>query len=461
MRMSKKMRELNIQIQDKIKMIEKAVEDKDIEGAATARAELEKLRDLYAAEEAAFEARKGFAFEPDGDDPAQESAEYNAQLFYKAASHAPLTDAEQAVVAKARADYKASYSEGSAKDGGYTVPDDLSQEIFSEIKSTESVRTLVHVENVQSAHGTRIFRNGEETKLYNVAEYEEIKEMQNKDYKTISYAQKKFAGLMSVSNELLEDSFENFKGELVDYLSDAARNTENAQIFYGVGGEKHCEGMLSTAGAYKEIKCTTLSIDFLRKSYLALKEGYRKNAKWIMNSLAFAEVSNLKYDDGRSCIQPDPRTNDGFMLLGFPIAIFDTIKTDEENKTVIAFGDFEKGYRMFTRRNFGISFTDVGAGAFETDSIKAKGTERFDGKIFDKSAVVIIRNVAVTPLSETEQTESTGEMTEATLKNLTKAQLLELAGEFEVLSVSTESTKQEIVTAIMTAVNAAAERDVE
>lgn len=453
MRMSKKMRELSNQIQDKIKQIEAAVEANDKESAATAKAKLDDLRALYAAEEAAFEARRNFETDPE-DDPKSEDKEkvtYDAKLFYKAVSHGNLTDAEKAVVAKAKADYSNRYSEGSAKDGGYTVPDDLSKEIFSAIESTESVRSLVHVENVNSAHGTRIFREGAAAKLYNTAEHSEIQEMQNKNYKTVGYAQKKFAGLLSISNELLEDSFVNFKSELVDYLSDAARNTENAQMFYGAGGEKHCQGMLSTAGAYKELDGSDLSIDFLRKAYLSLKAGYRTSAKWVMNSLAFAQVSNLKFEDGRSCIQPDPRNKDTFVLFGFPISIFDTVETDDENKTVIAFGDFKRAYRMFARRDFGISFTDIGAGAFETDSIKAKGTERFDGKIFDREALVIIRNVSVTPLEETTADELTGEINEATLKNLTKAQLAELASDLGVEGVSTEQTKDAMVAAIIAA----------
>lgn len=453
MRMSNKMRELRNQIQEKSKALQTAIDAGDVEAATTAKDEIEKLRTLHEAAAADFEARQGLETDPDDNGGGEPKATYNAEVFFKAVAHKELTDAEKKVIASARKEYTNRFSEGSQKDGGLTVPDDVSAEIENAIRSTESVRNLVRVDNATSATGSRNFSDSEGVKLFNTAEYDEIKEMKSKEYKVIEYKQKKFAGLMPISNELLEDSAINFKNEVVDWMSEASRNTENAQILYGAGGEKHCQGLLSTAGAFKEVDGTTISIDFLRRVYLSLPAGYRINAKWIMNSLAFAAVSELKFEDGRSCIQPDPRTEDGYKLFGFPIAIFDTIETDEDdNTTEIAFGDFTRAYRMFVRRQFGMSFTDTGAGAFETDSIMGKGTERFDGKIFDRNAAIIIRNVPVAALEATGgDTEIADELSEATLKNLTKKQLVELAGDLGVEGVTTEQTKDAIVTAILDA----------
>lgn len=454
-RMSNEMRELRAQIQTALNDLDAAIAEQDAERAQNCRDEVERLRGLYDAAEASFAARRGMEIDPDDEGNPDDSGKpgvYDAMVFYKALSNQSLTDKEKDMIAKSRKVYRNRFSEGSQENGGLTVPDDLSTEIFSAIQSSESVRNLVHVENVQSASGTRIFRNGEQIKLYNTAEYEEMKEMTNRQYKPLRYNQKKFAGLMTVSSELLEDSFVNFKDEFVEWMSEAARNTENAQVFYGAGGENHCEGMLSTAGAYRELTVDgALTVDFLRAAYLLVKSGYRVNAKWIMNSDAFVAISNIKYEDGRSCLQPDPRTADGYTLFGYPVEIFDTIQTDTEtNKTVIAFGDFSRAYRIFARRDFGVAFTDVGAGAFETDSVKAKGTERFDGRVFDREAIVVIRDVPTTAVEVTGGTdELSGEMTEATLKNLNKTQLVELAGDLGIEGVDKSQTKDAIVTAIL------------
>ena len=457
-RMNNEIRELRNQLGTALDNIEAAVSNGDAAAAEAAKNEADRLKTLLTAAEQAFEARRNMGIDPkDGADEGEDK--YNAALFYKAICGKALNETEQKIIASAKAAYKNSYSEISKKDGGYTVPEDISTQIYESIKSKESVRNLVSVENVNSLSGSRIWRRGDANKLYNTEEAAEIKEMNNAQYEPTTYRQHKFAGLMSVSSELLEDSAVNFQQEITSWLSDAARVTENYEILYGVGGEKHCQGLISTAGAYKEVTAPSeLTIDFFRTVSLALGSGYRANAGWVMNSLAFAKISEMKDGNGRSFIQPDPRTPDGFMILGYPISVMDIILTDEDNNTVLMFGDFKSAYRMFCRRDFGISFTDIGAGAFESDTLKAKGVERFDGRIFDKEALVIVRGLAVSPLTVSKSAESlSNDITEATLKNLTKAQLLELCDELEVAGMTNEKTKTEIVEAILAKINQSAE----
>lgn len=205
-RMSNEMRELRNKLGAALDDIDKAVASGDVEAAESAKAEADKYRNLLTIAENAFEARKGIEADPDdGKNPegnADGETEYNAKLFYKAISGQKLTDSEKEVINSAITEYRDKYSEGSKKDGGYTVPDDLSQTIFEGIKSKESVRNLVSVENVTSATGTRIWRKGDANKLYNTEEYAEIKEMNNAEYEPKTYKQHKFAGLMTVSSKL-------------------------------------------------------------------------------------------------------------------------------------------------------------------------------------------------------------------------------------------------------------------
>ena len=450
MRMSNEMREIRNQLNTALDVLEEAVASQDVEKAQNMRNEVEKLKNLYAIAEKTFNDRQAMKIDDDGE-KGEKGTSYNSQLFYKAVSGGNLSDDEINAMVKAKNDYKNTYTEGNKKDGGYTVPDELSEEIFSSIKSEESVRNLVGVENVNSITGTRIFRKGTANKLYNTAEASEIKAMNQAEYAPTTYKQHKFAGIMSISNELLEDSFVNFINEITSWLAEAARATENAEILYGAGGENHAQGLISTSGAYQEITAPeTLTIDFFRAVTLSIKSGYRANSSWTMNSLAFDKISALKDQNGRSFIQPDPRTPDAYMLLGYPINVYDIILTDEDNNTVILFGDAKKAYRMFTRKDLGIEFTNIGAGAFESDTLKAKGIERFDGKVFDRDALAIIRNFVVTPLSITSVNNTLGDdITEASLKNLTKAQLMELVEEFEVTGITESSTKNQIVAAIL------------
>lgn len=462
-RMSNEMREILNDLASAREELSQAIKDRDAEKAKAARDKIEKLDSLYDAAEVAFQNERRVKLDPpeehdsnDGEGEPTNKIKYDAKLFYKALTDREnLTENERSVVSKAAAEYRNRYSESSKDNGGYTVPDDLSTEIFESIKSKNSVRNLVHVEAVTSATGTRLGRNGTPNRLYNTEEYSEIQEMNNAKYNPIKYTQKKFAGLMPLSSELLEDSFINFQSEIVYWLSEAARITENRQLLYGAGGDKHCQGIITTIGAYKELTApNTLSIDFLRKAKFNLDALYRPTAQWIMNTDAFLAISELKDGNGRSYIQEDPKVSEQYVLLGSNIYILDDIET-EDNKTVIMYGDLDKAYRMFTRREFGIAFTDVGAGAFETDTIKARGIERFDGKIMDNNALVIVRDFAVTTLDVNAPSNDFGvESTEITKESLayqTKSSLLELADDYGIAGITDTMTKSAIITAILSA----------
>ncbi|MCY7677093.1 phage major capsid protein, partial [Bacillus safensis] len=144
-------------------------------------------------------------------------------------------------------------SSKSDKDGGYTVPDDISKQIIKSIQELNSVRNLVRVVPKTAPGGSYPVRKGAAGKLYNIAEKEAIKELKNMEFDQITYNVKKFAGFLPIPNELLNDSFINFVREIVEWLSESATVTENDEVFYGKGGENNVEGII-TSKKYKSLK---------------------------------------------------------------------------------------------------------------------------------------------------------------------------------------------------------------
>jgi len=328
---------------------------------------------------------------------------YNAELFYKAVVGA-LSDDEKAVVAKAVREHKAALTGEKPEDGGYVVPKDFAEEIIKAIVDDESVRNLVRVEGVKTLSGGRVVQKGTPNRLFNTESRKEIELMNNPQFEMIGYTIRKFAGLMDVPRELLADSFVNFIAEMRTWLADAARETENVKVFYGGGtSDKDPVGILHQEGGnpyYIEIDAPAeMSIKAVRRMFNSLKKGYRKKAVWVTNTHGFELLSNIEDRNGRGILTPDPRNEDRFTLFGRPVEVYDTIETTEvnENKstTIIMFGDFKRAYRMFDRKAFEFRITDTGAGAFETDTIKARGIARFDGQQMDGQALVIMRDVDV------------------------------------------------------------------
>lgn len=304
-----------------------------------------------------------------------------------------------------------SLSAGSDKDGGYTVPDDISKEILKSIQELNSVRNLIRVVLKTAPSGNYTVRKGVAGKLYNTAEKEQIKELKNMEFDQIWYNVKKFAGIMPVSSELLNDSFVNFVQEIVDWLSESAVVTENDEIFYGDGGEKNVEGIISS-GKFKSIKAPSLiTIKFLRKVKNQIKRGYRRNAVWVMNTEAFETLANIEDKNGRGILAEDPRNEDNFLLFGRPVEIYDEVLTDDKTqKTHILFGDFKRGYFMFDRQKFEIKSTDVGGDAFLTDQTYFRGIERFDGKVVDPEAAIIVTDLVVGEDAKVETPEQSADL---------------------------------------------------
>jgi HK97 family phage major capsid protein len=323
---------------------------------------------------------------------------YNAELFYKAIT-GRLNGDEKAVVNNVMQKHRAQLNGTVPEDGGYVVPEDFTTEIIKSIMDEESVRNLVRVESVSTLSGRRIVRTGIPNLLFNTEERGAIQMMNNPEYSVIPYRIQKYAGLMDVPNELLDDAFINFIDEIRTWFSDAARETENQKIFYG-SGTNDPMGMLNADPYYIEHPApATMDIKALRNIKNKLNQGYRVNSRWIMNTLGFELLSNIVDGVGRGILAEDPRQPDAYTLFGRPVNIYDTITTAANGRTTIAFGDFNRGYRMFDRKMLEFRLTDTGAGAFETDTVKARGVERFDGQRMDSEAIVIVRNVDVSALA--------------------------------------------------------------
>ncbi|WP_144482414.1 phage major capsid protein, partial [Bacillus pumilus] len=119
-----------------------------------------------------------------------------------------------------------------------------------------------------------------------------------------------------------------------------------------------------TSKKYKSLKAPSLiTIKFLRKVKNQIKRGYRKNAKWVMNTEAFETLANIEDKNGRGILAEDPRNEDSFLLFGRPVEVYDEIVTDDKQKTHILFGDFKNAYFMFDRQKFEIKSTDIGSDA--------------------------------------------------------------------------------------------------
>ncbi|BFH11754.1 phage major capsid protein [Paenibacillus melissococcoides] len=315
------------------------------------------------------------------------------QKYIKYGKDAELTDDEQRALKEMKTQAR-SMSEGEKASGGILVPEDISFDIIKQKKTKRSVRNLVGVKTVGTLSGSRPKRRGTDMRMKKVGEKTKIDEMDTPQYSEINYKVRKYAGIFEVTNELMADSAVSIDEELRDWYSEISLNTENAEVFYGPGGEDDCEGIF-TSTQYRTLKCPAeVDVKTLRKLKNMVDASYRAGAKFVMNTSATETLADIKYSDGKSVLVPDPTKADVFTLFGFQVEIFDDIK-NENGKTKIAFGNFEVGYYFFDRKSLEAKTTDVGGDAFENDTTLTRVIQRFDGKPANEDAIVILTDVPV------------------------------------------------------------------
>ena len=93
---------------------------------------------------------------------------------------------------------------------------------------------------------------------------------------------------------------------------------------------------------------------------------------------------------GRPYLQPDPKEPTKYKFLGKQvIEIPNEILVTKEGKSPIIVGDLKEAYKRFDDASYQLATTNIGAGAFETNTTKTRVIMKFDGSIIDENSIVI------------------------------------------------------------------------
>lgn len=217
--MNKKMREIKAQIEVLKDEATKLYEAKNLEGAEEKLSAIENLEREYKVAEKLFQSER----EELTDDVVNQS---------KAVSKI-----------KAFADnmkkIRNSMSEGSNTDGGYTVPEDISTDIEKLREAKFSLEQLVNVESVSTMSGKRTFKKrSSQTGFNKVGESGKIGAKATPQYDKIEYNIDKYAGVLPVTDDLLEDSDANIYNEIVSWIADESRVTRNKLILEQINSKE-------------------------------------------------------------------------------------------------------------------------------------------------------------------------------------------------------------------------------
>lgn len=271
-------------------------------------------------------------------------------------------------------------SEGSGKDGGLTVPQDISTRINEYRRSEDALENEVSVEKVSTVKGSRVFEvRGDQVPFDNVEEAADFPDADTPELKQIYYTIKKKGGIISVTRELLQDSAENILAYLTKWIGKKEKVTRNMLILKKIDE--------ITEGAESQIT----GIDDLKDIFnIELDPAIAVSSKLITNQDGFGWMDKLKDSDGKYIIQPDPtKAMPGLLFGKYPIRIVSnkTLKT-ADGKIPMIVGDLKEAITIFDREYTSIELNDVAETYWKKDLTAIKVRDRLDIQAIDEEAVL-------------------------------------------------------------------------
>ncbi|MGQ2225655.1 phage major capsid protein [Fructobacillus fructosus] len=261
---------------------------------------------------------------------------------------------------------------------GLTIPQDIQTTINTLKRQYESLEELVRVEKVGTLSGSRVYEKWSDvTPLQNLdADDAEIGEIDSPKLTLIKYLIKRYAGIQTVTNTLLKDTAENILAWLTSWVAKKVVVTRNQAII----------AQLDKAPK----KATIAKFDDIKDLMGKLDPAIHMTSYFVTNQSGWVALSKVKTGTGKYLLEPDPTQPDHYTVLGHELKIVsDRWLPDVSGNHPLYFGDFSQAITLFDRENMSIATTNVGGGAFTTDTTKLRVIDRFDVQPTDSEAYLV------------------------------------------------------------------------
>ncbi|CDH05863.1 putative major capsid protein [Xenorhabdus bovienii str. oregonense] len=241
-----------------------------------------------------------------------------------------------------------SLSTGVPSEGGYTVIPELNKQIMQQLTDESVMRRICSVKTTRSNEykqlvsvGGAAVAHGEEGKARGETGTPKMEEVSIKLFPIYAYPK--------TTQEIIDFSDVDILGWLTSEIADTFVDTEETDLVSGDGSKK-TKGFLAYPrdtqgdkvrdfGTLQKLEVTTLEADSLIDLKFLLKNKYRKNAVWVMNSGTAAQVQKLKNGNDDYIWRERLQAGDPDMLLGLSVHYLEFMPDG-----VIGLGDFKRGY---------------------------------------------------------------------------------------------------------------------
>jgi len=265
---------------------------------------------------------------------------------------------------------KAALSTDSDPDGGYVVPEQMSNEIDRVVGTVSAMRGLATVMNIGTDTYKKLVNMGGASSGW-VGEREKRGETDTPTLRELVFNVMELYANPAVTQKTLDDARVNIAQWLANEVSTEFAEQEGLAFISGDGVNKPRGilgydavanasyqwgklGFIATGKADGFIAPTSAisPADCLIDAYYGLKQQYRNGATWLMSDATMGTVRKFKDGQGNFIWAPPAGTSDVPTILGKPVSTDDNMDAVAAGKFPISFGNFKRGYLIIDR--FGI-----------------------------------------------------------------------------------------------------------
>ena len=260
---------------------------------------------------------------------------------------------------------------------GLTIPKDIQTTIHLLVRQYDSLQEYVNVEQVSTAQGSRVYEKWANITALSEVGAEDGQIQANDDPKltTIKYLIKRYAGITTVTNSLLKDTAENIIAWLSSWIAKKVVVTRNTKIIAAID-------KLPT-------KPTLTKWDDIIDLEAKVDPAIKPTSIFLTNTSGFTALKKVKDAMGNYLMERDVKSPTGYSIDGFPVKeVADRWLPNKSTARPLYFGDLKQAVTLFDRENMSLLATNIGAGAFETDTTKIRVIDRFDVQTVDGEAFV-------------------------------------------------------------------------
>lgn len=221
-----------------------------------------------------------------------------------------------------------------SNDGELLIPVDI---LYTPTKMPETIYSLENYVNhvsVSTSSGRRPIQKRTDARMYPVAELERSPELAKPEFHEISYQVETYRGLITISQEAIDDTQGDLISLIANHMEDIRLNTTNALL----------------APIFKSFpKVTAKSLDDIKKvDDLLLDEYYSRSL--LMTKSMYHYLNTMKDKHGDYLLQEDITAGSGKQLLGMPITRFkDSLMGEYAGHLACFMGDSRSGITVFDR----------------------------------------------------------------------------------------------------------------